>query len=537
MRKKLSIELQEELIRFIVSGHRSDRIDILEVLETDYELEKEEGDEKKGAEGEAEESKDLVDRGILKIQQVLKNKRWDKLKKTLLYNIGDLTPMVLELPLVPDDEMEEAVTRKVSGENLLGEGDEIAFEVIGAKDNKGLHGVYVHIIPKSLLDKLQVLKIQGIDFEVFAVNRRQITYTTPKENTMFLDIGEKQTSVTIYLKEKMALARKLNTGKADIIDEIQKVFGIQREEALELNKKYGFVDTLTGSELLDKGELRGMDLAEIYEGMIGKMERKVFQYLDYFQFRHSGESLKTLYYSGGNLESEELSSHLKKTFYIENVFRYNHLQGISTENLREGTVIGNEYSALLGTVESKHGIKFIGRTFKLPFKVKKNPIYALIATAFFLFMASRYGYYKLQEVDQIKRLDSISSRQKEIQEDLDEYNAVQKKIKNLKGEIAYLSGITGKNTIFNNFLSDLSYKIDPNIFIEDISYSGDKVSLRGRAVSGTAYAEVYINELVRELEGVTKEVRLIRTTKLSTNKNTNEFLIEVTLSGGELDEE
>ena len=537
MKKKLSIELQEHLIRFILSSHKKNKLEILEVLETDYELEpqEKEGEEEEHEEVvlEEEKSKDTIEKAVAKIQEVVKKNKWEKLKKTLLYNVGDLSHVVLELPLVPDDEMEEAVKRKMSVEKLLKEGEQVAFETIGAKDSKGLYGVYVQSIPAELLEKLAPLKLQGIDFEVFAMNRKQVSYTNPKENTLFITMEEEQTIVSIYHRERLALYRKINNGRKDILDEIENILGATKDEAEELHNKYGYINTARGSELMDSGEMRGMDLAEAYENILGKIERKAFQYVDYFQFRHSGENLKTLYYKGGKEESGDMEAHLKTTFYLENAFSFNHLLGLDIEKLEEKP--DHRWSTLLGTVESKHGAKFIGKSFKLPFKAKKNPIFIAIAIIFVMFIGTRYGYYKLQEIDQLKRLEAISIRQQKIAKDLEEYNSVQSKVKGLRKDIVFLSEITGKNTIFNNFLSDMSYRVESQIYLDDISYEGEKVTLRGRAVSGTEYAEVYINDMVRELEGITKEVKLVRTTKFSTNKNVNDFLIEVVLLGGEMD--
>jgi len=276
-----------------------------------------------------------------------------------------------------------------------------------------------------------------------------------------------------------------------------------------------------------------MDLAEACGNVVSKVERKIFQYMDYFQFRHTGEILKTLYYKVDDFSGNEFEEFLKSTFYLEHVFPYNHVLGIDVERIEEG--ISPEWSYLLGTVESKHGVKFIGKSFKLPFKAKKNPIYIAVGIIFVMFMGLRYGYYKLQEVDQMNRLASVSERQKIIEKDLEEYRSVEKKIRELKRDISYLSGITGKNTIFNNFLSDLSYEVDSQIYLEDVSYSGNKVTIRGKAISGTEYAEVYINKLLRDIGKISKEARLIRTTKLSANKNVNDFLIEIILPGGEID--
>lgn len=533
MKKKLSIELQENLIRFMVSSHRKNKLEILEILETDYELEPVEEEKQELPVTEEEAPKEGIEKAVAKIQEVVKRQKWEKLKKTLLYTVGDLTHLNLELPLVPDDEMEDAVKRKLVGEKLLKEDEEVAFEAIGASDSKGLYGVYVQVIPKELLAKLQPLKLQGIDFEVFTVNRKQVGYTNPKESTMFLDIGKRKTTITIYHRERLGLYRTINIGTEDIIGEISQVLQVDIEEARDLYGKHGHVNINKGSHLMDEGEIRGMDLAEAWSNVISKIERKVFQYMDYFQFRHAGEALKTLYYKVDDSAGNGFEEFLKETFYLEHVFLYNHLLGVDTEKLEEG--VSAEWSNLLGTVESKYGVKFIGKSFKLPFKAKKNPIYVAIGVFFIMFMGMRYGYYKLQEVDQMKRLASISERQKLIEKDLEEYRSVERKTKELKRDISYLSGITGKNTIFNNFLSDLSYEVDSQIYLEDVSYSGNKVTLRGKAISGTEYAEVYINKMLRDIGKISKEARLIRTTKLMSNKNVNDFLIEVTLSGGEMD--
>ncbi len=532
MKKKLSIELQENSIRFMVSSHRKNKLEILEILETDYELEPVEEEKKELPVAEEEAPKEGIEKAVAKIQEMIKKKKWEKLKKNLLYTIGDLTHLNLELPLVPDDEMEDAVKRKLAGEKLLKEDEDVAFEAIGASDSKGLYGVYVQVIPKELLTKLQPLKFQGIDFEVFAINRKQAGYTNPKESTMFLDIGKRKTVITIYHRERLGLYRTINIGTEDIIQEISQILQVDIEEARDLYGRYGHVNTAKGSSLMDEGEIRGMDLAEAWSNVISKIERKIFQYMDYFQFRHAGEALKTLYYKVDDPVGKGFEEFLKTTFYLEHVFLYNHLLGVDTEKLEGG--VSGEWSNLLGTVESKHGVKFIGKSFKLPFKAKKNPIYIAIAIVFIMFMGMRYGYYKLQEIDQMMRLTSISERQKIIEKDLEEYRSLQNKIKDLKKDISYLSGITGKNTIFNNFLSDLSYEVGSQIYLDDVSYSGDRVSLRGRAISGTEYAEVYINEMVRNLEKISEEVRLVKTTKLSRNRNVNDFLIEVTLSGGEM---
>lgn len=532
MKKKLSIELQENLIRFILSSHRKNKLEILEILETDYELETVEEEKQEIPVTEDEVPKEGIEKAVAKIQEVIKKKKWNKLKKNLLYTVGDLMHLNLELPLVPDDEMEDAVKRKLIGEKLLKEEDEVAFDAIGASDSKGLYGVYVQVIPKELLSKLQPLKLQGIDFEVFAINRKQVSYTNPKESTIFLDIGRKKTTITIYHREHLGLYRSINTGTEDIIGEISRILGIDIEEAKDLYRRYGYVSSAKGSQLMDEGEMRGMDLAEACGNIMSKVERKVFQYMDYFQFRHTGEALKTLYYKVDDSSGNHFEDFLKTTFYLEHVFPYNHLLGTDAERVEEG--IPSEWSILLGTVESKHGVKFIGKSFKLPFKAKKNPIYIAIGIIFIMFMGMRYGYYKLQEIDQMMRLTSISERQKVIEKDLEEYRSLENKIRDLKKDISYLSGITGKNTIFNNFLSDLSYEVGSQIYLDDVSYSGDKVSLRGRAISGTEYAEVYINEMVRNIEKISEEVRLVKTTKLSRNRNVNDFLIEVTLSGGEM---
>lgn len=532
MAKRLSIELKKDGLRFILSNHTRKETSILDAFETGFTLGVNE-DGKEFIDPQKLSNEEVVDQGIKKIQDIISNKKWGKIPAVLLYGLEDLTHQVLNIKVVDEEDLKEEIIEKLALNNTnYSFGDEIAYEIIGAPDDKGMNGIYVQVIPKSLLEKLEPLKLKGIDFEIFALNRKKGTFINMADNTMFIEIRREDTIISIYYRNYLVLTRKINLGMDNVVEEISLELGIDKEEALRLHKKYGFVDKSYASELIEKGEFLGAQrMAIAYENIFSKIERKGFQYMDYFQFKYSGETIKTAYFKGVHSRIEQINKYIKETFFLENVFYYDTLEGIRIGALDDQDQIDNDWNILLGTMDSKFGIFSLTKSFKMPFKMKKNPIYVLVTFIFIMGLVANFTYFKLQEIEQNNQLKAIESVSGLIQQELDESLELGKKIDKEESRIAYLKTITGKSTRFNRFLSDLSYVMVSQAYLEDVSYEGNKVILSGEAVSNNGYSEVIINELVREISSISKGVRLVRTSKSSATRNS--FLIEVTLIGGE----
>ncbi len=520
MKKRLSIELTENSIGFILGAQGKNGISIEDVHREDT----------------PQGHEDKITASVEKIKEIIESKGWTKYKKVLLCRMDNIEHEVIELPNVPEEEMESILRRKLENQKMVDDADKIAYGAIGDFSPKLLQGVYVQVLTQEFLEKLSPLKLHGIDFEPFAADRAMGRYANKKENSFFIDIQESHTIAAIYFKDKLSLYRKINIGKKDFVKSISDVLNIGEEKAAEYLKEYGYVSNIKATELMEKGVNIGPQLNMACESTLAKILRKAVQYIDYFQFKHSGEVLNTIYFSGGDLETEDIKPALERELYIGNIYGYSVNSGFLESDLTKEFLKDNDWNLLAGTMQSEEGIYRLKSKFKMPFKINKNPIYIFLAIVFVMFCSIKFGYYKIQEMDQIKKINGIAEKNREISDYIKEADALESKIKKTREDMNYLSKITGKNTIFNNFLYEVSEILPTEIYFEDIKYVGDTVSLTGKAMSDDEYAEGYINELLSNLEKITGSVKLIKTVKSQQNNRINDFSIEVKLSGGEKNE-
>ncbi len=521
MKKKLSIELTENSIGFILSGHSKNGISI-------------EGFYREHTPDAAE---DKITACVQRIKEIIESNGWSKYKKNLLYRLDDLEHVVLEIPNVPEEEMESIIRKKLENQKLIDDEDKIAYGAIGDFNSKGLQSVYVQVIHSGFLEKFSDLKLHGIDFEPFAVNRAMGRYANKKENSFFIDIQETQTIAAIYFKDTLTLYRKINIGRKDFVRSLAEMLSIEENEAEEKLKEYGYVDNIKAEDLMENGVSIGPQLNMACEAVVVKLLRKTVQYLDYFQFKHSGEAVNTIYFSGGSIKTEDIESSLERDLYIKKIYNYKAYSGIKENPVTMEFLENNHWNVLIGTVHSEEGIYRVKGKLKLPFKLNRNPIYIVFAIIFIMFCSIKYGFYKIQEMEQIKKINTIEEKKKEIVDYIKEADILESHIQKTKKDLMHLSKITGKNTIFNNFLYEVSEIIPSEIYFEDIKYVGNTVFLRGKAVSHDEYAEVYINELLRNIEKISKSARLVNTVKSQRSTNINDFMVEVELYGGEKNEE
>ncbi|WP_319204113.1 PilN domain-containing protein [uncultured Ilyobacter sp.] len=520
MKKRLSIELTENSIKFILGAQGKNGISIEDMHREAI---------PSGQEGD-------IDASVEKIKEIIESKGWTKHKKILLCSMDSMEHVMIELPNVPEEEMESILRRKLENQKLVEDTDKIAYGAIGDFSPKMLQGVYVQVLSQEFLEKISSLKLHGIDFEPFAADRSMRKYANKKENSFFIDIQETHTIAAIYFKDKLSLYRKINVGRRDFVKSISEILGIEDEKADKYLREYSYVSNIKATELMEKGVAIGPQLNMACESTLAKILRKAVQYIDYFQFKHSGEVLHTVYFSGGELKTEDIRAALERELYIGNIYDYNVKSGFLESDLTEELLSDNNWNLIAGTMQSEEGIYRLKSKFKLPFKKNKNPMYIFLAIVFVMFCSIKFGYYKMQELEQKKQLKVIAEKNREISGYTEEAAKLEKKIKNIKKERDYLSKRIGKNTIFNNFLYEISQIIPGEIYFEEIKYSGETVHLEGKAISDDDYAEFHINELLSNLEDITDSVRLIKTVKIQKNNRINDFSIEVKLSGGEKNE-
>lgn len=520
MKKRLSIELTENSIGFILGAQGKNGISIEDVHREDT----------------PQGHEDKITASVEKIKEIIESKGWTKYKKILLYRMDNMEHEVIELPNVPEEEMESIIRRKLENQKLVDDADKIAYGAIGDFSPKLLQGVYVQVMTPEFLEKLSPLKLHGIDFEPFAADRSMGKYANKKENIFFIDIQENYTIAAIYFKDRLSLYRKINVGRKDFVKSLSEVLNIDGEKAAKYFSEYGYVSNIKATELMEKGINIGPQLNMACESTLAKILRKAVQYIDYFQFKHSGEVLNTIYFSGNGLDTEEMKSALERELYIGNIYDYIVNSGFMENNLTKELLVDNGWNLLAGTMQSEDGIYRLKSKFKMPFKIKKNPVYIFLAIVFVMFCSIKFGYYKIQEMEQIKKINGIAKKNREISNYIKEVDVLENKLKKTIEDMEYLSKITGKNTIFNNFLYEVSEIIPTEIYFEEIKYEGDKVSLTGKAMSEDGYAEGHINELLSNLEEITGSVKLIKTVKSQQNDKINDFSIDVKLYGGEENE-
>jgi len=520
MKKRLSIELTENSIKFILGTQGKNGISIEDIHR----------------EAISSEQKGNISSSVEKIKEIIESKGWTRYKKVLLCRIDSMEHVMIELPNVPEEEMESIIRRKLENQKLVDDADKIAYGAIGDFSPKMLQGVYTQVMTQEFLEKISLLKLHGIDFEPFAADRGMRKYANKKENSFFIDIQDTHTIAAIYFKDKLSLYRKINVGRRDFVKSISEILNIEKEKADEYLKEHSYVSNIKATELMERGVDIGPQLNMACESTLAKILRKAVQYIDYFQFKHSGEVLNTVYFSGGELKTEDIRAALERELYIGNIYDYNVKSGFLESDLTQEIFSDNNWNLLAGTMQSEEGIYRLKSKLKLPFKINKNPVYIFLAIVFVMFCSIKFGYYKMQELEQTKQIKMISEKNRELSDYIKESDALEKKIKNVKKDTDYLSKRIGKNTIFNNFLYEVSEILPEEIYFEEIKYSGDRVHLEGKAISDDDYAEVYINELLSSLEGITGSVRLLKTVKFQQNNRINDFSIEVKLSGGEKNE-
>ncbi|WP_320045754.1 PilN domain-containing protein [uncultured Ilyobacter sp.] len=520
MKKRLSIELTENSIGFILGAQGKNGISIEDAHRETI---------PSGQEGN-------IDASVEKIKEIIESKGWAKYKKILLCRMDSMEHVMIELPNVPEEEMGSILRRKLENQKLVDDADKIAYGAIGDFSPKMLQGVYVQVLTQEFLEKISSLKLQGIDFEPFAADRSMSKYANKRENSFFIDIQETHTIAAIYFKDELSLYRKINVGRKDFVKSISEVLNIGEEKADKYLREYSYVSNIKATELMESGIDVGPQLNMACESTLAKILRKAVQYIDYFQFKHSGELLNTVYFSGGELKTEDIRAALERELYIGNIYDYNVRSGFLESDLTKDLLSDNNWNLLAGTMQSEEGIYSLKSKLRLPFKINKNPMYIFLAIVFVIFCGIRFGYYKIQELEQTKQIKGIAEKNRELSDYIKETAVLEEKIKSVKRDRAYLSKRIGKNTIFNNFLYEISEILPEEIYLEEIKYSEDTVHLEGKAVSDDEYAEVYINELLSSLEDVTGSVRLLKTIKFQKNNRINDFSIEVKLSGGEKNE-
>lgn len=475
----------------------------------------------------------------LRIKETMKENRWTSHRIILNYYDSALLIRGMNLPKIPKDEIEPVLRREVK--KYYGElvDKKIIYEIIGEEivDDREEYSVFYVMLNKEYLDRIENLdlKIETLDFDVFAIDRNFQETLQDEKNTLIVDFGYENLKLYIYRGNTLNIYREVNIGGDEITKTIANFLQVPYEEAEKLKCEYGYISKEKTEELLEYGEKRGMYLNIAYQSVMDKILRKLVHSIDYFKNQNHGIGVNKVYLCGGGAKLKNFQDLLKEELAIDNVETYSGAENFEYKEVPEDFFTDIlHYSNLFGTIN-------LDKVIYKPKKVKKKTVdkknnkikkYYYIATAFVLLMPLAFLYYSTHTQNEKIKQENKNYRNEiaELEKFSLEYEEKVNELENLKEEKAQLEIISNIDNEITDIMYELSYITDDSIYFDKVNFENKKLKLEGLAFSEDGFPERYINEFVKRAEEKYEEVNIRSLQKKESNKQAR-FIVEITPGG------
>ena len=519
MKKLLSIEASGNTIRGIVSqkkGRESLILDFFEEKLPDF------------------ETSDELDAYLVKrIAEIKVERNLETNKTRVLYGTKNYNFFTLEMPKLPEDELELVLKKKIEKEHENLDGRVFAYKKLGYSLEKKRDTYYIKSLEKKSIELFRdkKLKIEGMDFELYSLNRLYEKFLEEDKNILFLDLRSDRTILMIYNKKSLEVYRNLNVGLDQLLKNISEFLGVSLEEASKYKDRYGFIDREMAEIMLENGENFAPQLNLAYEIFMNKILRRVMQSIDYFQSNNRGQEIDCIKYTGEYSKILHIEELLCDKTLIKKAEPFNPLDGFRIKPDIE--IESYDINTILGTLSAKKMPLSFARERKLPFKI--NSLYISVLSFFLFIISVNFLYYKITEYSLKEKQEKMLERLKPFSQKVDEYNKLQKKIDIIDKKIGRLEKRGGAGE-FYKLLYDVSKTIPEELYFDSLNFNGSSVELRGIAVSGTGYPEEYIKKFSDKLSEVYR-VELGEIKLLGDNPNVKSFDMQLEMSGGDNNEQ
>lgn len=514
MNKLLTVEVTENLLRGVVSQKRGREHLILDFFE-----------EKLPAKESAGERNSYVADRLGK----LRNDRLLSAYKTkVLYNTGSYHFFTIELPRLPEEEVEAVLRKKIEKEQEKLDGKRFVYEKLGYSREKNRDVYFVKTLEEGSIEGLKnkKLKVTGLDFEVYSLERLYSNFLEEGKNILFLDLRSDRTILMIYNQKSLELYRSINVGLEDLLKNISEFLGVDSVKAQEYKTRYGFIDKEMAEVMLENGEEFAPQLNLAYEIFLNKILRRILQSIDYFHSNNRGQEIDCIKFTGEYLRIANIGELLCDKTNIKKALPFRPLEGFK---LKADVDLENcDVNTILGTLKTKRMPLSFRKKRRLPFKV--NSLYISVLTFFLVLISLNFFYYKVKEYRLKKTEQRILSTLQPFFKKIDEYDKLQNEIEIMDKKIEKLEkrGTAGE---FYRVLYDITESIPAEIYFNSLSFNGRSVSLKGLATSETGHQELYIKGVSDSLSKLYRvEVGEIK--MLQNNPNAKSFDLEIFLSGG-----
>lgn len=476
----------------------------------------------------------------IKIKEILKEKKWMSHIINVNRYSSDLYIRGIQIPVIPNDEILIVLKREIK--KFYGEigNQKLIYEIMGEidKDDKKEYVIFYIILPDSYLKLLENLdiKINSLDFDVFALNRIFKLNQTEKGNTMYIDFGFENLKLFVYIDANLIIYREVNIGGDEITRTISNFLQISYDEAEELKKEYGYISKQKTEELLEYGEKRGMYLNIAYQSVMDKIVRKLIHSIDYFTNQNKGSGIDKIYLCGGSSKLKNIKDLLIEELQIDNVEIYTGTENFEYDKSLESYFFENSscYTNLLGmTLIDKILYKPTKILKKVNNKSNKNylkiimiiivlllPIAYILNNEFKNYSKSNNEIKKIQ-----KNIDMINDASNNYDEILSKYNKI------IEDEQRYEILNNKKNDLID-FLFDISHIISDRMYFETLSYDNNIVLIKGVVISEDGFPMINISDFSKKLENEYNKV-VIKNSKQEEFNYKASFNMELEI-GGEL---
>ncbi len=514
MNKFLTVEVTENLMRCVVSQKRGREHLILDFFE-----------EKLPAKESAGERNSYIANRVSE----LKSKRFlNSYKTKLLYNTGNYNFFTLELPRLPEEEVEVVLEKKIEKEQENLAGKKFVYEKLGYSREKNRDVYFIKTLEDGSIEwfKNKKLKVAGMDFEVYSLDRLYRNFLEEGKNVLFLDLRSDRTILMVYNQKSLELYRSIGVGLEELLKNISEFLGVNSVKAQEYKDRYGFIDKEMAEVMLENGEEFAPQLNLAYEIFLNKILRRILQSIDYFHSNNGGQEIDCIKFTGEYLRIANIGELLCDKTNIKRALPFRPLEGFRLKT--DIDLENRDVNTILGTLKSKRMPLSFRKKRRLPFKV--NSLYISVLSFFLVLISLNFFYYKVEEYRLKKTEQRILSTLQPFFKKIDEYDELQNKIEAMDKKIEKLEkrGTAGE---FYRVLYDITESIPAEIYFNSLNFNGTSVRLNGVATSETGHQELYIKGVSDRLSRLYRvEVGEIRV--LQNNPKAKSFDLEIFLSGG-----
>lgn len=476
----------------------------------------------------------------IKIKEVLKQKKWNSHIININYYSSNLYIRGIQIPVIPKDEIPAVLKREVR--KYYGEigNQRLIYEIMGEeeKDGKKEYSIFYIIVPDEYIKNIEMLgiKINSLDFDVFALDRIFQKNLKKDENTMFVDFGFENLKLFIYNGENLSIYREINIGGDEITKTISNFLQIPYEEAEELKIGYGYISKEKTEELLEYGEKRGMYLNIAYQSVVDKIIRKLIHSIDYFKNQNKGKEINKVYLCGGGSKLKSIKELLAEELQIDTVEIYS-----GSDNFEYEKNIDEKFFENVVHYTNMFGMSFLDKILLKPEKIKiekkvstnkKTIKYKYAGLIFIFLLPLLFIYYKEFSKNKtvLNQKKKLEKNIKLISESTENYDEVLKKYNKIKKDEENLKDVVNMKNDIIDFLYDLSYITLDTIYFEKFGYRDNKIFLNGVAVSEDGFPMSSVSHFSKILEEKYKKVEIKNSKKEESNKKAS-FLIELEIGG------